>query len=78
MIVQNYVPQGPRVRKSYNVIHVHTLPDFLVFSTIFPKFMGAKVILDMHEITPELFKFKYGLTPNSFFLKFLNLLNIYR
>lgn len=33
--------------------HVHTLPDFLVFSCIIPRLFGERVILDFHELFPE-------------------------
>jgi glycosyltransferase involved in cell wall biosynthesis len=36
------------------------MPDFLVFTTIIPKLLGAKVLLDLHEPTPELWQTKYG------------------
>jgi glycosyltransferase involved in cell wall biosynthesis len=46
----------------YDVIHVHNVPDFLVFSAWLPRLMGAKVILDIHDMVPEFFasKFKSG------------------
>lgn len=42
------------MRRRYDVIHVHNMPDFLVFSTLFPRLSGAKVILDVQDVTPEL------------------------
>ena len=42
------------MKHAYDVIHVHNIPDFLVFSTIFARFCGAKVILDVQDVTPEL------------------------
>jgi glycosyltransferase involved in cell wall biosynthesis len=42
------------LKRPYNVIHVHNMPDFLVFSTFFPKLLGAKIILDVQDISPEL------------------------
>jgi len=47
-------------RNRYDFIQVNTLPDFLVFVTIVPKLLGAKVILDLHEPTPELFGTIFG------------------
>ena len=47
-------------RNRYGCIQVNTLPDPLVFVTIIPRLLGAKVLLDMHEPTPELFTTKYG------------------
>jgi glycosyltransferase involved in cell wall biosynthesis len=52
-------------RKRYAVIDVNTLPDFLDFAAVFAKWMGAKVILDMHEITPEFYMSKYGMKEDS-------------
>ena len=48
------------IRRRYRCIHVATMPDFLVFTSIIPKLLGAKVLLDLHEPTPELWQTKYG------------------
>lgn len=48
------------LRKRYDFIQVNTLPDFLVFVTIVPKIFGAKVVLDLHEPSPELFSTIFG------------------
>ena len=50
-------------QKPYDVIHVHNIPDFLVFAAWYPKLTGTKLILDIHDIVPELFenKFKSGI-----------------
>lgn len=50
------------MRESFDVVHIHTLPDFLVFSAIIQKFKGRKIILDLHEIMPEFFISKFGVT----------------
>ncbi len=52
-------------RKRYSVIDVNTLPDFLIFSAVFARWMGAKLVLDLHEIAPEFFASKYNLAQNS-------------
>src|SRR5689334_15585202 len=41
------------LRSAYDVIHVHSVPDFEVFSTIVPRLLGVRVILDIHDIVPE-------------------------
>lgn len=38
----------------FDVVHVHNLPDFLVFSALIPKLLGAKVILHVQDVAPEL------------------------
>lgn len=50
------------IKTPYDLIHVHNIPDFLVLSAIIPKLMGSKIILDIHDICPELYanKFKEG------------------
>ena len=45
--------------ESYQVIHVHSIPDFEVFAAILPKLLGAKIILDIHDIVPELYVSKF-------------------
>lgn len=44
----------------YDCIQVNTLPDFLVFAALFARKMGARVILDLHEPTPELWQTRFG------------------
>ncbi|HEU5383093.1 MAG TPA: glycosyltransferase family 4 protein [Ktedonobacteraceae bacterium] len=46
------------LRHRYKIIHVHNMPDFLVFSALVPKLLGAKVILDVQDVTPELMRAK--------------------
>ncbi|MEO8970498.1 MAG: glycosyltransferase family 4 protein [Ktedonobacteraceae bacterium] len=42
------------LKHRYDVVHVHNLPDFLVFSALFPKLLGAKVVLHVQDVSPEL------------------------
>lgn len=51
---------------SYQFVHVHSIPDFLVFSAWVPALTGAKVILDIHDLLPELYASKYGVKHGSF------------
>ena len=37
-------------QRRYKCIHVNNQPDFLVFCALIPKIIGAKIILDMHDI----------------------------
>ena len=52
-------------RRRYDLIHVHNVPDFLVFSGWRPKLGGAKIILDIHDIVPELFASKFGMNKGT-------------
>ncbi len=53
------------IRFRYDVIHVHSIPDYEVFCTIVPKLLGARVILDLHELMPEIFATKFDASMNS-------------
>ena len=52
-------------RIKYDLIHVHNPPDFLVFAAWYPKWTGAKLILDIHDIVPELFASKFEKTTGN-------------
>ncbi|MGE3174343.1 MAG: glycosyltransferase [Planctomycetota bacterium] len=49
--------------RRYDVVHVHNMPDFLVFAALVPRLFGARVVLDVHDLMPEVYasKFKTGL-----------------
>lgn len=44
------------LRRRYQLIYVHNMPDILVISGLVPKLFGAKVILDQHDPMPELMR----------------------
>jgi glycosyltransferase involved in cell wall biosynthesis len=58
-------------RIRYDLIHVHNVPDFLVFAAWYPKRTGAKVILDIHDIVPELFADKFDAPESHLYIKVL-------
>ena len=59
------------VRHRYRIVQIHNLPDFLVFTTLVPRMLGARVLLDMHDITPELFQSIYGISDRSLVFRVL-------
>src|SRR5512147_2419824 len=40
--------------RRYDLVYIHNMPDVLVLSSLLPKALGAKVILDLHDPMPEL------------------------
>jgi glycosyltransferase involved in cell wall biosynthesis len=58
----------------YDLIHIHNMPDFLAFAAWYPKLDGAKLILDIHDLTPELFASKFGTTVTNSYVKLLKLI----
>jgi glycosyltransferase involved in cell wall biosynthesis len=49
-------------RSRYDFLHIHNIPDFLVYAAWFPRVTGTPIILDIHDIVPEFFasKFRQG------------------
>jgi len=45
---------GRALTKRYDIIHIHNMPDVLVFSALLPKLFGSRVMLDLHDPMPEL------------------------
>lgn len=43
------------MRDGYDVLHINNMPDFLVFMGLVPKMLGTKLILDIHDVMPELY-----------------------
>jgi glycosyltransferase involved in cell wall biosynthesis len=40
-------------RRRFRTVQVHNPPDFLVVAALVPKLLGARVILDLHDLMPE-------------------------
>ncbi len=58
-------------KRRYDLVHVHNMPDILVFSALIPKLFGAKVILDLHDPMPELMMTIFGLREESYSVRLL-------
>jgi glycosyltransferase involved in cell wall biosynthesis len=52
-----------QVKKRFNVVQVHNMPDFLIFTAAIPKMLGARLVLDIHDLVPELYGSKFGGKP---------------
>lgn len=59
------------IRRRYQVIHIHNMPDFLVFSGLFCRFLGAKLLIDIHDPMPEFFLSKYDRPDRGFLVRLL-------
>jgi len=61
-------------RHPYALVQVHNPPDALVFCTLPLKLGRVPVILDLRELTPELFMSRFGLARHSAVVRILTLL----
>jgi glycosyltransferase involved in cell wall biosynthesis len=63
-----------RSQQPYDVVHVHNMPDFLVFAALLDKLRGAGIILDLHDPMPELMMSIYGLRSTDWQVRVLRVL----
>jgi glycosyltransferase involved in cell wall biosynthesis len=50
--------------RRYDVLHVHNMPDMLVFCGFLQKLFGVKIVLDLHDLMSEVYQSKYNLEHN--------------
>jgi glycosyltransferase involved in cell wall biosynthesis len=46
-------------RRRYSVVHVHNPPDFLVAATLVPRALGARLVLDVHDLLSDMFAMRF-------------------
>ncbi len=44
----------------YATVQLHSPPDFLVFAGWLPRLLGARLILDLHDLMPEFYMGRFG------------------
>jgi glycosyltransferase involved in cell wall biosynthesis len=62
-----------RMPHKIDVVHVHNMPDFLVFSAIIPRLLGKKIILDIHDTMAETYLAKFQKNTSKFILWLLRM-----
>jgi glycosyltransferase involved in cell wall biosynthesis len=58
-------------KNRYDIVQIHNLPDFLVFAATIPKLMGARLILDIHDLMPEFFASASGRPMDSWAVRLI-------
>ena len=53
------------------MVYVHTMPDLLVLAALIPKLFGARVVLNLHDMMPELYMSKFGISEKHPLIRFL-------
>jgi glycosyltransferase involved in cell wall biosynthesis len=46
--------------RRYDIIQVHSPPDFLIIAALLPQRRGARVILDVHDLSSDMFAMRFG------------------
>ncbi|MGO8697107.1 MAG: glycosyltransferase [Limisphaerales bacterium] len=58
----------------YDLIHVHNMPDFLVFAASLCKLGRTKIVLDIHDLFPEFYASKFGAGERDLNVRLLKLM----
>jgi glycosyltransferase involved in cell wall biosynthesis len=58
-------------KNNYDIVHIHNMPDFLVFTALIPRIFGTKIVLDLHDPMPELFASMVNVDENNIISKIL-------
>ncbi len=61
------------LRRRYQVVEVSGIPDFLVFTALIPRLMGAEVIFYLMDHTPEAFMENFKVSSDHMVIKLLRL-----
>lgn len=62
------------LKRRYDLVHIHNMPDVLVVSALVPKALGAKVLLDLHDPMPELMTTIFNLDRNRMSVRLIQYL----
>ena len=65
LFVSTFFIARRHLSERYQLIHVHSVPDFLVFAAVVPKLLRTPVILDIHDVLPEFYASKFRVSPDS-------------
>ena len=60
------------IRGQVDIVHVHNMPNFIVFSATLPKLLGKPIILDIHDSMPETYAAKFQEGEKSIIFKILS------
>ena len=48
-----------QVFRRYRIIHLHSLPDFVILAALPCRALGARLVLDLHESMPEIYRARF-------------------
>lgn len=54
-------------KRQTDVVHVHNMPNYIVFAALIPRLFGKKVVLDLHDTLPETYAGKFDSAKSLFY-----------
>jgi glycosyltransferase involved in cell wall biosynthesis len=58
-ILASVVASKLALRQRYDVVQVHSPPDFLVVAALGPRLRGARIVLDVHDLASDMFAMRF-------------------
>jgi len=59
LLLAYWAVQRDHLQRRFDIVHVNTMPDFRVAVDLLPRLLGTKVILDIHDVMPEIYMIKF-------------------
>lgn len=59
------------LKKRIHLIHIHNMPDFLIYTALIHRLFGSKLMLDLHDPSPEMFMTKFELPESHFMIRLM-------
>lgn len=66
-----FVSWGLALRRRYDLFQAHNMPDLLILCGLPHRPRGTRLILDLHDLVPEVYIAKFGLAESSCPIRFL-------
>jgi len=76
LFLASFSVQNHHLKSRYDIVHVNTMPDFMVATGLLPRLFGAKVILDIHDVMPEIYMTKFGIPDTHWKIRLIKLIEV--
>jgi glycosyltransferase involved in cell wall biosynthesis len=72
-VKSSFLLVGGGFYRRYDVVHVHNMPNALVFAAFGPKMLGARLILDVHDLMTVNYMAKFNALENDLAVRILKI-----
>jgi len=60
LILAKFTLTVDHLRRRFDLVHANNMPDFMAFTGFWTRIFGCPLILDIHDVMPELYQGKFG------------------
>ncbi len=76
LLLASWEVQAHHLKDRFDVVHVNTMPDFMVGTALLPRLFGAKVILDIHDVMPEIYMTKFRVPETHWKIRLIKFMEV--